>query len=154
MGRHPLRQGCICTDLQKGIYPIAAKFISVSPLISCSFSSQGKNRLKGDCDKVGRRVRSAERDPALISLKRSHTFLLLLFYLRHVEDRHKDMKAVYEWNCADKVVWDKLRTWHRASGPDSPGKWMWPWPSKLRDQKYNDYTVHDQGYFEYSTCNE
>ena len=46
MGRHPLRQGCICTDLQKGIYPTAAKFISVSPLLSCSFSSRGKKPAK------------------------------------------------------------------------------------------------------------
>ena len=86
-------------DLQKGIYPIAAKFISVRSLISCSFSSQGKNRLKGDCDKVGReRERERERSGAYQFQKIAHISLSLpLFYLRHVEDGHKAMKAMYEW---------------------------------------------------------
>ena len=113
-------------NLQKGIYPIAAKFISVRSLISCSFSSQGKNRLKGDCDKVGRE-RERERSGAYQFQKIAHISLSLsLFYLRHVEDGHKAMKAMYEWRTVLTKSLEEtnfaLDTAARASGPNSPGK--------------------------------
>ena len=75
-----------------------------------------------------RQSRQRERDPALISFKRSLTFLspsLSLFYLRHVEDGHKAMKAMYEWRT---VLTKSLEETNfaldtaRASGPNSPGK--------------------------------
>ena len=129
-------------DLQKGIYPIAAKFISVCSLISCSFSSQGKNRLKGDCDKVGR---ERERSGAYQFQKIAHISLSLsLFYLRHVEDGHKAMKAMYERRTVLTKSLEEtnfaLDTARPRIGTELTWEMMWPWPWRLRDQRCKNYT--------------
>ena len=74
------------------------------------------------------RQRERERSGAYQFQKIAHISLSLpLFYLRHVEDGHKAMKAMYEWRTVltksleeTNFALDTARA--RASGPNSPGK--------------------------------
>ena len=75
-----------------------------------------------------------------------------------MEDGHKAMKAMYEWRTVLTKSLEEtnfaLDTARARIGTELTWEMMWPWPWRLRDLKCKDYTVHDQGYFEYSTCNE